>query len=486
MGGWCNGIDRLSWHDMTGFTSPTQSVLTILRLALAASVTWHVLRSKRDTAAATGWIGVVWLMPFVGCALYLMFGINRVQRRARRLAKEHGWDGRGPYPDLRHTPEGHWRPLATMVGRLTAMPLLKGNVVTCLHDGDNAYPVMIEAIDQAQSSVLLCSYIFRADSVGLRFVEALTRAQARGLEVRVLVDGVGSGYLFSGIMRALSRQGIPCARFMHSVWPWRMPFINLRNHRKILTIDGRIGFVGGLNIGQENLVRLRTKLPVADTHFRVEGAVVRQLNEVFARDWSFTMGEELQGERYFPVLGATGALPARIVVSGPDNDLDKIELAMLQAIAMARHRISLMTPYFLPDERFVTGLCLAAMRGVEIDIVLPGSSNHRLIDWARDAGLIPLLDAGCRIWMSRPPFNHSKLLVIDGSWSFVGSANIDMRSLRLNFEINMEMYDPDISAELDAFIASRRHDRVTHHALDKLPRAIKFRNAAFRLLLPYL
>lgn len=250
-----------------------------------------------------------------------------------------------------------------MLGRLTERPLMRGNSITCLHDGDNAYPVMLDAIGQAKTSIILCSYIFRDDKVGQRFAEALVAAKRRGVEVRVLVDGIGSGYFRCGIERRLKREEVACARFMHSVWPWRMPFINLRNHRKILVVDGTIGFMGGLNIGEENMLRLRTKLPVADTHFRLQGPIVHQLAVAFAWDWSFTTGEELEGERYLPEPSPVGDVPMRIVTSGPDTDLEKIEYGMLQAFSLARKHIWVMTPYFLPDDRFSTELILAALRG---------------------------------------------------------------------------------------------------------------------------
>ena len=234
------------------------------------------------------------------------------------------------------------------------------------------------------------------------------------------------------------------------------------------------------------MLRLRTKLPVADTHFRLQGPIVHQLAVAFAWDWSFTTGEELQGERYLPEPQPVGDVPMRIVTSGPDTDLEKIEYGMLQAFSLARTHIWVMTPYFLTDDRFSTELVLAALRGVVIDIVVPKSSNHALIDHARDANLRQFLDAGCRIWMADPPFNHSKLMVVDDEWSFVGSANIDMRSLRLNFEINLEIYDRDVAKELATFMETHRRNRLTHHDLDSKPFLIRMRNNAVRLLLPYL
>lgn len=457
-----------------------------LRWILPLFVTVHALAHKRDTASCTAWIGICWIAPMLGTVLYLMFGINRVRRRAQKMVNRHLWEGRDPLAQYRQTVDGNLAPLSKMLGRLTERPLMRGNSLTCLHDGDNAYPVMLDAIGQAKTSIILCSYIFRDDEVGQRFAEALVAAKRRGVEVRVLVDGIGSGYFHCGIERRLKDEGVACARFMHSVWPWRMPFINLRNHRKILVVDGTVGFMGGLNIGEENMLRLRTKLPVSDTHFRLQGPIVHQLAVAFAWDWSFTTGEELEGERYLPEPSPVGDVPMRIVTSGPDADLEKIEYGMLQAFALARRHIWVMTPYFLPDDRFSTELILAALRGVVIDIVVPKSSNHALIDHARDANLRPFLDAGCRVWMADPPFNHSKLMVVDDEWSFVGSANIDMRSLRLNFEINLEIYDAGVAKELSCFMETHRRNRLTHHDLDSKPLVIQMRNSAIRLLLPYL
>jgi len=466
--------------------SLTDILFLLLRAVLVVVVTLHILRTKHDTAAATGWIGICWLMPLTGSILYAMFGINRVQRLGQQIAEDHQWERRDRQDVPRMAIEGQFAPLARTVTKLTERSVLDGNLVEMLHDGDATYPRMLEAIGQARKSILLCSYIFRYDLVGREFVAALRDAKARGAEIRVLVDGIGSGYFRCGIKRALLREGIPCRRFMHSLWPWRMPFINLRNHRKSLIIDGRFGFMGGLNIGEENLLRLRTKLPVCDTHFRLEGPIIQQLSESFARDWSLTTNESLEGEIYFPKLGRVGDVPTRIVTAGPDNDLEKIEYAMLQGIALARRRVRLMTPYFIPDQRFSTELALAALRGVEIDIVVPGSSNHHLIDWARDGNLAQFLDAGCRVWMARPPFNHSKLMTVDEGWSFVGSSNIDIRSLRLNFEINLEIYQEDQTRAISAFIDEHRHKRLTHHDLDSKPRLVKLRNAAIRLFMPYL
>jgi cardiolipin synthase len=273
---------------------------------------------------------------------------------------------------------------------------------------------------------------------------------------------------------------------MHSALPWRMPFLNLRSHRKILCVDGRIAFTGGLNIGAENVIAGNPHHPVLDTHFRLDGPVVAQLCEAFAGQWYFTTGETLAGPAWFPGLAAAGDSLARVITSGPDQDLEKIELLVLEAIACARSSIQIMTPYFLPDDRIITALALAAMRNVSVDIVLPANSNHPTVDWAMRAHIGPLLVAGCRVWTHAPPFDHSKLLAVDQVWCFVGSTNWDMRSFRLNFEVNVEVYQSDLVQQVSAKITANQTTRLTVADLEPRSAAVRLRNNAAHLMLPYL
>ncbi len=463
-------------------------LLLPLRFVLAVAVTLHALRTKREIGAAIGWIGLTWLAPLCGTFLYVTLGINRVRRLAKRLSNARPWSKRRDIDEEIPKLEGDLGPLVEAVQRLSGRPLLKGNAVLCLHDGDNAYPVMLEAIAEAGRSVLLSSYIFRDDRIGVGFIDAIVAAHERGIAVRVLVDGIGSGYFRCGVARKLHAAGVPVARFMHSTLPWRMPFINLRTHKKILVVDGLVGFTGGLNIAVENVLRARPLHPVSDTHFKLTGPIVDQLTQAFAKDWSFTTGEDLDEGIFYaePPLPLPGEALCRVVTSGPDSDLEKIEFVVMQGVALARHSIRIMTPYFLPDERLLTVLAMSAMRGVAIDLVLPRASNHRLIDWARTPNNIPLLEAGVRIWLSNAPFNHSKLMVVDQAWSLIGSANQDVRSLRLNFELNVEVHDRRLAKELDSFMLAHRHDRYDPTRIMQRPFPLRIRDSAARLLLPYL
>ncbi|GAA3664086.1 MULTISPECIES: cardiolipin synthase [Acetobacter] len=468
--------------------STTVLIVACVRLCLVTGVSLHILLTKRNTSSAIGWIGICVLMPFLGTVLYLMFGINRVTRLAKKLVGDrtaHRPDGADLSAWNREL-DGQFAPLALMVGKLTTRPVVGNNSITCLHDGDGAYPHMLDAIETATRSILLCSYIFRHDASGQLFADKLIAAHKRGVNVRVLVDGIGSGYFLSPIYRYLKREGVPCARFMHSLLPWRMPFLNLRNHRKILVVDGRIGFMGGLNIADNNLVARKPRHPVSDTHFRIEGPVVHQLAQVAAWDWYFTTGEQLHRDLFLQEHTSKGSSLARIVTAGPDTDLEKIEYTMLQAITLSRKSIRLMTPYFLPGARFLSELGLAALRGVQVDIIIPLRSNHRPLDWACAANISPLLDTGARVWHANPPFNHSKLMVVDKAWSFVGSSNLDIRSLRLNFEINMETYDVTMAEIMDEFICQHRNQRLTHYDLDKRNYPTRIRDSFARLFMPYL
>jgi cardiolipin synthase len=463
--------------------------LSAIHMALALAVTAHVLLHKRDVGASIGWIGLAWLSPFIGAALYVLLGINRVQRRASRLGGRRR--RRDPHQAAAGLAEDDaLAPLERTVHRITGRPALGGNGFEMLRCGDDAYPRMLAAIAAAKQSIALSSYILEDDATGRQFIAALAEARGRGAEVRVLIDGVGGGYLRSPAYHALRRAGVPAARFMHAAWPWRMPFLNLRTHKKILVVDGVAGFTGGLNIAAVNVIASDPKDPVRDTHFAVLGPVVGQLMAAFAEDWEFTTREKLAGERWFPKHEAAPKgkhdATARVITSGPDQDVEKIEYIVLQAIGCARKRVRVMTPYFLPDERLITALALAALRGLEVDIVLPERGNHRVLEWATRAQIGPLIEAGCRVWRNPPPFNHSKLLAVDGTWCLLGSANWDMRSFRLNFELNMEVYDSALARQLDREIRTHQGTRLTQEILDARTLPGRLRDAGARLMLPYL
>ena len=461
----------------------------------SVAVTVHVLLRQRSPVSASAWIGLAWLAPAAGTALYVLLGINRIEHRGLRLRRRH--IAAPGQPACCAIAPPHLMALQRAATRITARPLLAGNSCELLQHGDATYPAMLDAIAAARHSIALSSYIFRNDSIGRIFIAALAAAQARGVAVRVLLDGVGGGYFNSGAYRHLRRAAVPAARFLHSHLPWRMPLLNLRSHKKLLIVDGQIGFTGGINIGDENLdppsrrgnrVQLihRRRRGVRDTHFRLQGAIVGQIMAAFAEDWAFATSETLRGPLWFPAIPTTGDVFARVATSGPDHDIERIKLLMMSAITAAKHRIRIVTPYFLPDDALATSLTLAALRGTRVEIIVAERCDFRLLDWAMRDGLVAVARAGCHVLWSGAPFNHSKLMTVDGAWSLIGSANCDQRSLRLNFELNIELLDPATTASIDALIDATPVRRASQRELHARAIPIRLRDAAARLFLPYL
>ncbi len=462
-------------------------VAAAVYVLLAAIVSIDILLKKSDVRSALGWIATVWLAPIFGSLLYFLFGINRVTRRALRLRRgnEALTHVSGPA-----APEAsaNIRLLSQVSQTITQCPLTAGNKLTILEGGDQAYPEMLAAIQGARHSVAMSSYIFRDDAAGLEFVEALAAAVQRGVAVRVLLDGLGTGYLYPGIFYRMKRARIPVARFLHTWLPWRMPFLNMRNHRKLLVADGQLAFVGGINVGLENCASRSGARQIKDVHFKVEGPAAGIVMEAFVRDWTFATEEILDRDIWWPKLDLKGRIFARGLSSGPDADLYKLELLLGAALSMAQKRIRIVTPYFLPDARLQFAIQQAGLRGVEVEIVIPGMSNQHLMDWAIRGHLRFFRHIKAKIIATPPPFDHTKLCTVDGEWSLIGSSNWDVRSFRLNFEFDLEIVDRDFTAKLDAMIDARIASGkiLTAEMLAAEPVWKRLRNAAARLLMPYL
>jgi cardiolipin synthase A/B len=479
------------WHRLWHYLLATFAFV----LSLGASI--HAVLYKRDSRAAVLWVGFIWLVPVGGAFLYFVVGINRIRRRAVLLRGDMERHRTAPAvkPALpeeleHHLPQHarHLNLLAEAMHKLVARPLVPGNRIEPLVNGDQAYPAMLEAIENARHSIALATYIFDRDEAGLAFVQALGNAVRRGVEVRVLIDATGSHYSWPPIGGALRRAKIRFARFLPTFPIWQLVSVNLRNHRKILVADGETGFTGGLNLRAGHWLGKKPPSPVQDLHFRIQGPVVAQLQEVFADDWLFTTGESLRGRQWFPQLESHGPVIARGVADGPDEDLDKLRWAILAALASARESIRIATPYFLPDPSIISALNVAAMRGVAVDILLPQRSNLRIVDWASQAQWWQILEYGCRLWLTPAPFDHSKLLLVDNCWALVGSANWDPRSLRLNFEFDVECYDAELAVALGGLFESKRRQarRVTLEQIDARGLPLRLRDGAARLLTPFL
>lgn len=484
----------MDWVDTISRFWPYLVASFNIAAALLASA--HVLLHKRDSRAAALWIGLILLLPVLGSILYLVMGVNRLKRRAQLLGVMNA--ALKNDQAILHSPQleaEHLQTLALTVNRVVKRPLTTGNRLQPLVNGDEAFPAMLAAIDAAQRSISLCTYIFDNDSAGRKFVDALGRALERGVAVRVMVDAAGTRYSWPPITHRLRHKKIPHARFLPAsiLTPWRVATINLRNHRKSLIIDGETAFTGGMNIREGNLLNasghsIRCGKLVQDLQFKIEGPVVAQLQEAFVSDWGFCTREALNGDLWFPPLSECGTVVSRAITDGPDADYDKLRLTLLAALADAQRSVQIITPYFLPDAALITALNLASLRGVRVDIVLPAKNNLPFVHWASRALWWQVLEQGCHIWLTPPPFDHSKLMIVDGHWVFLGSANWDARSLRLNFELNVECYSRAFADEMEKFFQKKMSSahEVSLAEADGRPLPARLRDAVARLFSPYL
>ena len=478
---------------MNDFWSSLGVVAVVVAAVIASG---HAVLYKRDSRSTMLWVVVIWLIPLLGPAFYFGFGINRIKRRAVDLRRRRErYQPAGPEPDAAAEPSArlpdglrHFESFAGIVEMMTSRPLVDGNRIEPFRNGDTAYPVMLEAIDQAKKSVSLSTYIFDRDEVGIEFARRLGAAVRRGVEVRVLIDATGTFFSWPPILGDLRRGGVRYARFLPAFSLWHPVALNLRNHRKILVVDGRIGFTGGMNISAGHWMKRRPRRPLQDTHYRVTGPVVAHLQETFAADWYFTTDEALHGDKWFPVLERTGATIARGIADGPDEDFERVRWILLAAITQSRRSLRVLSPYFLPDSAIISALNLAAMRGVKVEILLPRSSDVPFVQWASAAHWWQMLEYGCRIWVAPPPFDHSKLFIVDDGWTLLGSTNWDPRSLRLNFEFNLECYDADLARERAARFDAclQQAHEVTIEEANARPLPIRLRDGIARLATPFL
>ena len=451
--------------------------LAILGVSLFAA--GHALLNKRHAPASLGWVYVCLLLPGFGAAIYFLFGINRITAKVGKLIPTFDQTA-ATTPSSLNTP---YLELAKFGDTVTGIPLTSGNLVSPLFNGEEAFPSMLEEIHRAKQTINLSTYIFETNQVGRSFVNALRTAKSVGVTIRTMVDGVGELYSWPRASSLLKKSGIACKRFIP---PRLVPpslHINLRNHRKILTVDGEVAFTGGMNLGDRSL-RQRKRKSCSDIHFRLTGPIVSQLDRVFLQDWQFVSGDTVIPP--IPDKSYRGPMICRTIVDGPDRDLFKLQLILQAAILTAQTRVCIMTPYFLPPHEIIAALQTAALKGIDVDIILPQKNNLPYVNWATEHMIWQLLDHGVNVYYQPPPFAHTKLLLIDNQYTLIGTANIDARSLRLNFEVAVEVY----SEEFTNILMTHYDDiktmskPLTAQSTRSLP--IRLRNGLAWLAAPYL
>ncbi len=445
------------------------------------------------------WILVMILVPVVGIILYLLFGQNY---RKQKIFSRKG------LVDFIKFEELSMRQLSDMdrtmykrnpyiKEKIKIIKLLlqnskailtNRNRVQILNNGEEKFRTLINCIEQAKHHIHLEYYIFCSDNIGQKVGNLLIKKAKEGVEVRLIYDDVGSWDLDEKFLKKLEKEGVEVACFMPVRFPYLTGKLNYRNHRKIAVIDGKYGFVGGINIA-DHYIHGKKNIPFwRDTHLMFEGEAVNALQIVFATDWFFVKKQLLENPNYFPKTSVTDTCLTQIVASGPDSDWESIMQAFFASINLGRRNVYISTPYLLPNESITTALKTAALSGIDVKILIPGTSDSFLVYYATQSHIRELLEAGIEIYFYRKGFNHSKLILIDSEFCSVGTANMDYRSFSQNFEVNALIYDPVVTSELTYWFLEdlKESELIQLHEWDNRPKMEKFKANLARIASPLL
>jgi len=429
--------------------------LPTLGFVLAIVLLSHILRQRRSPASTLAWLLAIIVIPYVGVPLYLMLGGRKMARQSgakRQLALS---GSKNPSDLLQHAGTS-----AGPLGSSTA-PLFDENRIVLLISGEQAFTEALQLINRAADHICVATFILGKDDTGSAIVAALADQAARGVLVHLLLDALGSHRVKGRFLAPLTKAGGHVAFFMPML---HLPFrgrANLRNHRKMIMADGRAALVGGMNLAVEYMGPTIDPERWRDLAARIEGAAIRHLYDIFRSDWEFAAHQSLPASVAAPALTSGESLGGlRVMASGPDCPLDTIREAIIAAVFQAQERIWIVTPYFVPDEVLIEALCMAARRGIDLRVIVPERSNHRLADLARSSYLSMLQEAGASIRLFQPTMLHAKAVLFDHSLAIVGSANMDMRSLLLNYEVALSIPDPKVVAELETWMQALMSDCV--------------------------
>lgn len=470
--------------------------LVIILLLFLLQILMILFTDYRHPEKAIAWISVLFFIPIVGIAMYYFIAKTytqgrKVKRKTRMMMKEIRRETH-QHSQLMEKGQGEPREIEKderlfgLLNNLPGAPITKCNEVEFYNSAHDAYDAIFEAMEAARHHIHLEYYTFRDDGIGTRFQEIMLRKAREGVEVRFLYDGIGSLELSDRYLRKLEQAGVKTGCFLPPLFALMDKRLNYRNHRKIVVTDGQVGFLGGVNVGDEYLGQ-HTKLGFwRDTHMRVVGDAVYYLQHTFIQDWFFVKGELLTDDRFFPEHECQGEELVQIVNSGPDAHWDTIMEVYFSAIAAARNRIYITTPYFIPDQAIRVALKTAAISGVDVRIILPQVPDTRIVHWASMSYLEELLQAGVRFFMYGKGFIHAKVLIIDDKMASVGTANMDMRSFFNNFEQNAVLFDPHLIRTLEAHFNEdlRECKEVMLDEFENRSRLKKYKEVIGRMLSP--
>ncbi len=471
--------------------------ISLLFLITSLAIAIIVISEKRSPYKTAAWILALVLLPVIGLVFYLVFG---QEYRKKKMFSRRGLKTLGKFRSLSSRqlrklqaheyllPEAarEKEKLVKLLMNNSHSLLTTGNRLRILNNGKNCFNAIFGAMERARHHIHLEYYIVEDDEIGNQLKDILMRKSKEGVEVRMIIDDVGSWGLSRKYIRELKSAGVDVRPFMEVRFPRLTPRVNYRNHRKIVVVDGVIGFTGGINVADRYLKGLPGIGPWRDTHLQVEGDAVAYLQVIFAADWYFITKESFYGQGYFTSISQSPGPAVQITASGPDSDWDNIGQAFFAAITGARKRIAIVTPYLMPPPPIVTALKTTALGGVEVKLLIPEFSDAIISKWCSFSFVEELLEAGVRVFFYQKGFVHSKLIMVDGVLSAIGTANLDFRSLETNFEVTAFVYDEAFTRQLEAYFSHdlRNSREIIYSDWKKRPRISRMKESLAHLISP--
>lgn len=458
-----------------------------------------IFLENSNPSKTIAWLLILFLVPVVGFIFYILFGQN--VRKKKRFEKKKDIDFK-LLSQIAYTQEkilneiGLFGNDESMVKSRLIKLLLKNsqapftvnNNTEVLTNGENTYSSIISELKKAKHHIHIQYFIIRNDNIGNQIKDILIEKVKAGVEIRLIYDSVGCWKLGKKYVKSLKEAGVEVHTFYPVIFPVLSRQLNYRNHRKIIVIDGKIGYLGGINIGDEYLGKNPNLGFWRDTHIKIEGEAIYSLQNIFLKDWYFVSNELIIDEKYYPNLEHYGEQLIQITSSGPDSDWESILQAYFTMISTAEKRIWITTPYLVPDESILMALKTASLSGIDVRIIIPSKPDHYLVYWASKANIEELLMAGVKVYTYEKGFIHSKILLVDGISASIGTANLDIRSFSINFEVNAFIYDNAVVKRLEDDFIMDTEDSKEVILEQHLKRGIytKFREALGRLFSPLL
>ena len=465
------------------------NLMAIIGFLCAIILVPRIIMERRQVGATLAWLLIICLAPYIGVPLFFLIGGHKVKRLQARKKKVRTIRAGTTEPVKERMSRRAWGLSSLMVGA-GAFPPKRGNSLSVYADGMDAYEEILRMADEARHRIDVCTYILGKDAVGRGIIDKLAERAADGVEVRLLVDGVGSFGTKGRFARPLREAGGKVGTFLPVIPVRRKASAHLRNHRKIVVIDGRAAFVGGMNLSSQFMGPPSDQPRWKDVSMRLDGPVAKDLHEVFQADWEFTTGEVEEDplqDVAEPERQQNGSV-VQVVPDGPDTSTKPIYSGVMAAVAQAEERVWVVTPFYVPDEPLARLLSLAARMGRDVRLIVPEKSNMRLADLAGRSYLDGLMEAGAQVFLYRKGLLHAKLLVVDDVLAGVGSFNVDMRSFYLNFEIGAFLYSQESIARIadTIFDIQKESELVKLEVFSRRGRAVRFAEDLCRLFSPLL